>query len=103
MSIHIEESKEDQFSKKFTCEVEIACHSVEDCPEALFSWEFNDKPIESLTFGNGGQEQHQTIRMGQRENAFKHIENGRMNRLVKQQNQLELPTKFTRGLKFQKI
>uniref|UniRef100_A0A915NV97 Uncharacterized protein n=1 Tax=Meloidogyne floridensis TaxID=298350 RepID=A0A915NV97_9BILA len=96
MSIHIEESKEDQFSKKFTCEVEIACHSIEDCPEALFGWEFNDKPIESLTFGNGGQEQHQTIRMGQRENAFKHIENGRINRLVKQQNQLELPTKFTR-------
>jgi len=103
MSIQIEESREDQYSKKFTCEVEIACHSVEDCPEALFSWEFNDKKIESLTFGNGRQEQQQTIRMGQRENYFKQIENGRINKLVKQQSQLELPTKFTRGLKFQKI
>uniref|UniRef100_A0A914NQL9 Ig-like domain-containing protein n=1 Tax=Meloidogyne incognita TaxID=6306 RepID=A0A914NQL9_MELIC len=96
MSIQIEESREDQYSKKFTCEVEIACHSVEDCPEALFSWEFNDKKIESLTFGNGRQEQQQTIRMGQRENYFKQIENGRINKLVKQQSQLELPTKFTK-------
>uniref|UniRef100_A0A1I8BHF8 Ig-like domain-containing protein n=1 Tax=Meloidogyne hapla TaxID=6305 RepID=A0A1I8BHF8_MELHA len=93
MSIQIEESNENQSSKKFTCELEIACRSVEDCPEALFSWEFNNKPIQSLAFGNGHQ---QTIRMGQRGNTFNEVENGKINKLVKQQSQLELPTKFTK-------
>lgn len=33
---------------KITCEVELACENYENCPEALFDWQFNDRKIRSL-------------------------------------------------------
>uniref|UniRef100_A0AC34QHM4 Fibronectin type-III domain-containing protein n=2 Tax=Panagrolaimus sp. JU765 TaxID=591449 RepID=A0AC34QHM4_9BILA len=33
---------------KVTCEVELACEHPENCPEALFDWQFNDRKIRSL-------------------------------------------------------
>ena len=41
-----------QTSKKITCEVELACEHLEDCPEALFDWQFNDRKIRSLVTRN---------------------------------------------------
>ena len=33
---------------KITCEVELACELPEDCPEALFDWQFNDQAVKHI-------------------------------------------------------
>lgn len=77
--------------KVFNCELEINCRSAEECPEALFSWQFNDRPIRSLAKGSGGQR----IRMRQREQLRRRDADKKV--VVSQQSQLELPAGFAEG------
>ncbi|MFH4975502.1 hypothetical protein AB6A40_002211 [Gnathostoma spinigerum] len=67
-------SREDD-SVKISCEVEMACGKPKECPEALFDWTFNDRPIKYLRqYRNirarieekyGGSDSHNTTRLKQ--------------------------------------
>uniref|UniRef100_A0AC34GP16 Uncharacterized protein n=1 Tax=Panagrolaimus sp. ES5 TaxID=591445 RepID=A0AC34GP16_9BILA len=37
-----------QTPTKITCEVELACELPDDCPEALFDWQFNDQSLKHV-------------------------------------------------------
>ncbi|KAL3120556.1 hypothetical protein niasHT_007848 [Heterodera trifolii] len=49
VSVYADENNEqNDGSKRFACEVEFRCVTAEECPEGLFDWQFNDRPIRSL-------------------------------------------------------
>uniref|UniRef100_A0A914HVU1 Uncharacterized protein n=1 Tax=Globodera rostochiensis TaxID=31243 RepID=A0A914HVU1_GLORO len=49
VSVFAENSDWSNANQKFACEVEFRCASAEECPEGLFDWQFNDRPIRSLS------------------------------------------------------
>jgi hypothetical protein len=105
VSIRSENGIEDSNGQKgienrrlLTCELEMNCTNVgpDGCPEALFSWEFNDRPIRSLAFdGREG-----VIGIGQREQLMRRrhtVDGGDGEFVLNQQTQLELPAQFVKG------
>jgi hypothetical protein len=53
MTIHPSTADQDDQNIRITCEAELFCDMPSDCPEPLFDWQFNDRPIRSLSNGQG--------------------------------------------------
>ena len=107
MSIHEESdgsAEGQQIGRKYTCEVEIVCRSAEECPEALFSWEFNDRPVRSLARAKGEERGGMLLRQREIFHQRRHAalpggDNGQ-EVVVSQQSQLEVPAQFANGENF---
>jgi hypothetical protein len=80
--------------KVLTCELEINCSRAENCPEALFTWQFNDRPIRSLALGG------RKIQMKMKEGGEKQQQQQQQpwHGHQQQQSQLEMPARFMKGL-----